>query len=249
VLTPGWIEPSAGAFIEGDPEFYANSLRRPEDIEAAIERVAALHDELDARALARAMAARTLDFVRQGVVAIGWVDGLVAAETLDAALRELHELPCTALRVEGHRHPASTLGTEDELARHGVAVRAPSAVLTALPWDTPAQPISTDVPVALTTGCHPVWSMNQSLGLSVSMAVARYAWSPARALWAVTCGAAMALGRPELGTIAVGHTANLTAWRCQRHEELAYRVGQPMVDAVIADGLFAYWTEEEDLEE
>ncbi|MEM1349480.1 MAG: amidohydrolase family protein [Myxococcota bacterium] len=245
VLTPGWIEPGAWAFVHLATEFYATSSRRPEDIQSSIEDLKGCHDDVDAPTLAGALAARTLDFVRQGVVAVGWVDGLVPAGVLEDALGTLQELPCTSVRVPPHHHPAFMSGAGGERARHGVVVRVPSAPLTSLPWNTPVQPIAASTPVALSTGSHPVWSMNQSLGLSVSMAVARYGWSPARALWSVTRGAATALGRPALGTIATGERANLTAWRCERYEELAYCVGQPMVDAVIADGLFAYWTEED----
>jgi imidazolonepropionase len=60
--------------------------------------------------------------------------------------------------------------------------------------------------------------------------------SPAEALWAATAGGARALRRDELGTLAIGASADFAVLNAPSYLHLTYRPGVPLVAAAYRRG-------------
>jgi imidazolonepropionase len=85
------------------------------------------------------------------------------------------------------------------------------------------------VPMAVATDFNPGSSPVGSLPLAGNLAITLFGLTPAEALLGMTRYAAQALGwQHELGTIAVGKTARLVLWECDRVEAIVYGVGLPI---------------------
>ena len=88
------------------------------------------------------------------------------------------------------------------------------------------------VNIALATDCNPGSAYSTSMPLAIALAVREMHLSPAQALHAATVGGARALRRDDVGTIAVGRSADLVVLDAPNHLHLAYRPGVPLVAQV-----------------
>ncbi|MDQ6688193.1 MAG: imidazolonepropionase [Actinomycetota bacterium] len=85
------------------------------------------------------------------------------------------------------------------------------------------------VTVALATDCNPGSCYTSSMPLCIALAVREMGMTPAQALWSATAGGAQALGREDVGTLAVGKRADLAVLAAPSYVHLAYRPGMPLV--------------------
>jgi len=119
------------------------------------------------------------------------------------------------------------------------AMAAAGTVATLLPgaWyftrDTHLPPIAGlragGVPMAIATDCNPGTSPLTSLLLAMNMAATLFRLTVSECLAGVTCHAARALGRDDIGTLAPGTWADLAVWNVTEPAELVYRIGgQPL---------------------
>lgn len=107
------------------------------------------------------------------------------------------------------------------------AVILPGAYYTLRETQTP--PIQLlrkhNVPMALATDVNPGSSPLTSILLTMNMGCTLFRMTPEEALAGVTRNAALALGKDDCGTIAVGKRADLSVWNVRHPAELAYRIG------------------------
>lgn len=96
------------------------------------------------------------------------------------------------------------------------------------------------VEVAIASNCNPGTSYTSSMPFCVATAVLQMGLSVAEAVRAATRGGAIALGRATgegaVGSIAVGHRADLHLLDAPSATHLAYRPGMPLTAAVWKDG-------------
>ncbi|KZX21582.1 imidazolonepropionase [Rathayibacter tanaceti] len=96
------------------------------------------------------------------------------------------------------------------------------------------------VPVAIASNCNPGTSYTSSMAFCVATAVLQMGLSIHEAVRAATHGGALALHRDAgpgaIGSIAVGHRADLHALDAPSATHLAYRPGMPLTYAVWKDG-------------
>ena len=88
------------------------------------------------------------------------------------------------------------------------------------------------VAVALASDCNPGTCYSSSMPLAIALAVREMGMTPAEALSAATLGSARALRRPDVGRVAVGVRADLTALEAPTYLHLAYRPGVPIARAL-----------------
>ena len=94
--------------------------------------------------------------------------------------------------------------------------------------------IDAGVTVALASDCNPGSCYTSSMPLCVALAVREMRMTPAEAVWSATAGGARALGRDDVGVLAVGKRAHLTVLEAPSYLHLSYRPGVPLVAEVIA---------------
>jgi imidazolonepropionase len=92
------------------------------------------------------------------------------------------------------------------------------------------------VPIALATNCNPGSSYTSSMAFNVATAVLQMGLSVHEAVRAATYGGALALGRETgpgaVGSLQVGHRADLHALDAPSAVHLAYRPGVPLTHSV-----------------
>jgi imidazolonepropionase len=103
---------------------------------------------------------------------------------------------------------------------------------TRQPYPDARRLIDAGVTVALASDCNPGSCFTSSMALCVALAVREMRMTPAEALWSVTAGGAAALGREDVGRLAVGTRADYVVLDAPSHVHLAYRPGVPLVAAV-----------------
>jgi imidazolonepropionase len=96
--------------------------------------------------------------------------------------------------------------------------------------------VDAGVRVALATDCNPGSSYTSSMPLCMALAVREMRMTPAEALLAATRGGAAALGRSDVGHLAVGAAADLAVLDAPSYVHLAYRPGVPLVREVFVGG-------------
>jgi imidazolonepropionase len=96
--------------------------------------------------------------------------------------------------------------------------------------------VDAGVRVALATDCNPGSSYTSSMPLCIALAVREMRMTPAEALLAATRGGAAALGRSDVGHLAVGAAADLAVLDAPSYVHLAYRPGVPLVREVFVGG-------------
>lgn len=113
-----------------------------------------------------------------------------------------------------------------------LSTRAPLAPARAL--------LDAGVEVAIASNCNPGTSYTSSMPFCVATAVLQMGLSVHEAVRAATRGGAVALGRDRgegaIGSIAVGHRADLHLLDAPSATHLAYRPGMPLTAAVWKDG-------------
>jgi len=92
------------------------------------------------------------------------------------------------------------------------------------------------VTVALATDCNPGSCYTSSMPLCLALAVREMGMTPGEALWAATAGGAAALGRDDVGRLAVGARPDLVVLDAPSYLHLAYRPGVPLVSEVLPRG-------------
>ena len=92
------------------------------------------------------------------------------------------------------------------------------------------------VPLAVATDCNPGTSPMTSLLLALNMACTLWRLTPLEALRGVTVNAARALGRTDVGTLAVGRRADFALWDIARPADLAYAIGANPCRGVVNAG-------------
>jgi imidazolonepropionase len=182
-----------------------------------------------------------------------------AAFTL-AETRQIFEAAKRAgLDVRGHVGQLSDLGAPQLLAEYGalsadhlehvsdagiaalagagtVAVMLPGAgVQLRLPVPPVDKLRAAGVAMAVATDFNPGSSYCETLPIQMWLATTHYGMTVEEAWLGVTRHAARAL-RVEAGTLAAGAPADLVVWRCERPEEVPYRYGANLVDAVYVAG-------------
>lgn len=91
--------------------------------------------------------------------------------------------------------------------------------------------------VALASNCNPGSGYTSSMSLVVALAVLQCRMTIEEAIRAATRGGARAIGRDDVGMIAVGKRADLHVIDAPGPEYLAYRVGVPLTAAVWRHGV------------
>jgi imidazolonepropionase len=88
------------------------------------------------------------------------------------------------------------------------------------------------VTVALASDCNPGSCFTSSLPFCIAVAVRDMGLTPTEAVWSATAGGAAALGRDDVGLLAVGTSADFVVLDAPSHLHLAYRPGVPLVQEV-----------------
>jgi imidazolonepropionase len=97
---------------------------------------------------------------------------------------------------------------------------------------------SAGVPLALATDCNPGTSPLTSLLLAMNLACTLWRLMPLEALRGCTVHAARALGRADIGTLAVGMRADFALWDIARPADLAYAIGANPCRGVVNSGIW-----------
>ena len=100
---------------------------------------------------------------------------------------------------------------------------------TKQPYPDARRLLNAGVHVALASDCNPGSCFTSSMPFCVALAVREMGMTPLEAVRAATLGGAAALGRDDVGTIAVGQRADLVVLDAPSHVHLAYRPGVPLI--------------------
>jgi imidazolonepropionase len=103
---------------------------------------------------------------------------------------------------------------------------------TRQPYPDARRLLDAGVTVALASDCNPGSSYTSSMPFCIAVAVRDMGMTPAEALHAATAGGAAALGRDDIGALAVGKRADLVLLSAPSYIHLAYRPGVPLVSRV-----------------
>jgi imidazolonepropionase len=127
-----------------------------------------------------------------------------------------------------------TAGDVAALADSGtVATLVPGAEFsTRSPYADGRRLLDAGVTVALASDCNPGTSFTSSLPFVIALAVRECGLTPAEAVWSATAGGAAALGRDDIGSIAVGMQGRLAVLDAPDHVHLAYRPGVPIASVL-----------------
>ena len=183
---------------------------------------------------------------------LGEGPGVQAGRGVRRGQRGPRELPFR----RGHRRTGRQLGRvagcgqpATPAARGTVATCLPACDLsTRQPLAPGRELLDAGVPVALASNCNPGTSYTSSMAFCVTTAVLQMRLSVHEAVRAATYGGALALrrevgndvdGERAVGSIAVGHRADLHLLNAPSATHLAYRPGIPLTHAVWRAGVRA----------
>lgn len=97
--------------------------------------------------------------------------------------------------------------------------------------------IEAGVPIAVATDCNPGSCALENLAVVLGLACYGNKLSPAEAVCAVTHNAAAALGlEDQVGSLTVGHQADMLCLATSDYRELVYHAGSPLIRAVFQSG-------------
>lgn len=118
-----------------------------------------------------------------------------------------------------------------------VAVLLPgTALFLGKPYAPARDMIGAGVAVALATDFNPGTCPIASLPLVMGLACVGMGMEPEEVVVAVTANAALAVGRPDLGTLEVGKQADLVIFGVPAYEHIPYRMGGAPVSWVVKKG-------------
>lgn len=92
------------------------------------------------------------------------------------------------------------------------------------------------VPIAIASDLNPGTSPLASLLIPLHMAVTLFGLTPDEALLGVTCNAARALGRDDIGSLTNGRRADFTIWDIPEPAYLVYQLGGVRPRAIFIEG-------------
>jgi imidazolonepropionase len=122
-----------------------------------------------------------------------------------------------------------------------VATLVPGAEFsTRATYPNAAKLFEAGVNVALATDCNPGSSYTTSMPFCIALAIREMGFSPEQALWSATMGGAKALRRADVGSIAVGQSADLVILNAPSYLHLGYRPGVDLVSEVFKSGKSFY---------
>jgi imidazolonepropionase len=122
-----------------------------------------------------------------------------------------------------------------------VATLVPGAEFsTRATYPNAARLFDAGVTVALATDCNPGSSYTTSMAFCIAISIREMGFSPEQALWSATLGGAKALRRLDVGSIAVGQSADLVILNAPSYLHLGYRPGVNLVHQVIKSGKTIY---------
>jgi imidazolonepropionase len=122
-----------------------------------------------------------------------------------------------------------------------VATLVPGAEFsTRATYPNAARLFDAGVKVALATDCNPGSSYTTSMAFCIALAIREMGFSPEQALWSATMGGAKALRRTDVGSLAVGQSADLVILNAPSYLNLGYRPGVDLVSEVFKSGKSIY---------
>ena len=122
-----------------------------------------------------------------------------------------------------------------------VATLVPGAEFsTRATYPNAARLIDAGVNVALATDCNPGSSYTTSMPFCIAIAIREMGFTPEQALWSATMGGAKALRRTDVGSLAVGQSADLVILNAPSYLHLGYRPGVDLVSQVLKSGKSIY---------
>jgi imidazolonepropionase len=122
-----------------------------------------------------------------------------------------------------------------------VATLVPGAEFsTRASYPDAARLFDASVTVALATDCNPGSSYTTSMPFCIAIAIREMGLSPEQALWSATMGGAKALRRTNVGSLAVGQSADLVVLNAPSYLHLGYRPGVDLVNQVFKSGKSIY---------
>jgi imidazolonepropionase len=122
-----------------------------------------------------------------------------------------------------------------------VATLVPGAEFsTRATYPNAARLFDAGVKVALATDCNPGSSYTTSMPFCIALAIREMGFSPEQALWSATMGGAKALRRTDVGSLAVGQSADLVILNAPSYLHLGYRPGVDLVSEVFKSGKSIY---------
>ncbi len=108
---------------------------------------------------------------------------------------------------------------------------------TRQPYPDARRLIDAGATVALATNCNPGSSYTMSMPFVIALAVRDCHMTLDEAIWAATAGGARSLGKPDIGHLSAGATADLVLLDAPHPDHLAYRPGMPLVAGTIENGI------------
>ncbi|MFL5350031.1 MAG: imidazolonepropionase [Hyalangium sp.] len=90
--------------------------------------------------------------------------------------------------------------------------------------------------IALGTNLNPGSAMSENLPLAMGLACLENGLTAAEVYWATTRGAALALGLPSHGRLAVGDVADVVIFSCSNYRHLPYHLGVNHARTVLKGG-------------
>lgn len=108
---------------------------------------------------------------------------------------------------------------------------------TRSPYPDARRLIDAGATVAIATDCNPGSCYTSSMPFCIALAVREMRMSPAEALLAATVGGARALGRTDVGHLAIGARADFALLDAPSYLHLAYRPGVPLIHSVWKNGV------------
>jgi imidazolonepropionase len=122
-----------------------------------------------------------------------------------------------------------------------VATLVPGAEFsTRATYPNAARLFDAGVNVALATDCNPGSSYTTSMAFCIALAIREMGFSPEQALWSATMGGAKALRRTDVGSLAVGQSADLVILNAPSYLHFGYRPGVDLVSEVFKSGKSIY---------
>jgi imidazolonepropionase len=125
-----------------------------------------------------------------------------------------------------HLEHVSEAGIRALAAADVTAVLVPTTLFLRMRPYAPGRKLrDAGINIALGTNLNPGSAMSENLPLAMGLACLENGLTAAEVYWATTRGAALALGLPSHGRLAVGDVADLIIFSCSNYRHLPYHLG------------------------